>query len=261
MDHGMNSQDEANQRVYHAFGVDREYGRWELSRCEATTLLKYQSTFAGRDVLDVGVGTGRTTFYIAPLARRYEAIDYSPVMVERVKTTMPAISVRLSDFRDLSAFSDASIDMIFATNNVYDAVSHEDRTRSLAEAHRVLRPGGHLMFTSHNRRYRHARRRPVLARSRNPVTQAAHVVTWMRSIANQLRNRHLERVEADYAILTDEGHDYQCLHYYVDPLVQRRRLAELGYRVVDVLDHVGRSVAETDACITSPWLMYVASRE
>ncbi len=254
-------QDEANRRVYHSPRVEQEYHSWELTRCEALALLKYQPAFAGRDVLDLGVGTGRTAIYLAALARRYEAIDYSPVMVQRTRANLPDVSVRLGDLRDLSAFDDTSFDMVFALNNVLDAVSHEDRAHSLAEAHRVLRGGGLLMFSSHNRLYRHAQRGPRLNWSRNPVNQVMLFISWVRRIANNWRNRHSHRFEADYALLSDLGHDYACLHYYIDQTVQRQRLEAHGFDTLEVLDPLGRSVAAEDPSSASPWLMYVAERK
>ncbi len=254
-------QDEANRRVYHSPRVEREYHSWNLTRCEALTLLKYQPAFAGRDVLDLGVGTGRTAIYLAPLANRYEAIDYSPVMVQRTRANLPEVSVRLGDLRDLSAFDDASFNMVFALNNVVDAVSHEDRARSLTEAHRVLRGGGLLMFSSHNRLYRYAQRGPRLDWSRNPVNQAMLFISWVRRVNNNWRNRHSHRFEADYALLSDLGHDYACLHYYIDQTVQRQRLEAHGFRTLEVIDHLGCSVAEDDPACASPCLMYVAERK
>lgn len=255
------AQDAANRRVYHDVRVDREYTSQYLNRCEALTLLKYQPAFAGRDVLDLGVGTGRTALYLSLLARRYVGIDYSPVMVERAKANLPGVPILLGDIRDLSTFAARSFDMVFGSNNVVDAVSHDDRAKALSEAHRVLRNQGVLMFTSHNRLYRYARRGPTLDRSRNPVTQVKHVVRWFRKIANHRRLQHLCRFEGDFALLTDNGHDFACLHYYIDQFVQRERLGAIGFRVIDVLNHLGQSISETDPAASSPWLMYVASRE
>ena len=87
-------------------------------------------------------------------------------------------------------------DFLFGSNNVLDAVSHEDRLRALAEFRRVLRPGGMLVFSSHNRQYRHAWRGPTLGVSRNPVTQAMNVVRWLRELRNHLRIRDLRKREA-----------------------------------------------------------------
>ncbi len=257
----MVSQDEVNRRVYMAKGVDRRYRILTLDRAETMALLKHQGAFAGRDVLDVGVGAGRTTIYLAPLARRYEAIDYSPVMIESAKARFPGISFRVADMRDLSAYADASFDFVFGSNNVIDAVSHEDRLRALAEFRRVLRVGGTLVFSSHNRQYRHVGHGPRLELARNPVTQSMNVMKWGRQLLNHARVRGLRRLDADYSLLNDMGQDFACLHYYIGHETQRRQLAGLGLKVVDVLDDEGQAVAASDAGRDSAWLMYVATRE
>jgi len=138
----MATQDEVNRGVYMAKGVARQYFLSTLNRMEAIALIKYRNAFVDRDVLDLGVGGGRTSIYLAPLSRRYEGVDYSPVMVESVRARFAELSVRLGDMRDLSAFGDASFDFVFGSNNVIDAVSHEDRLRTLAEMRRVLRAEG-----------------------------------------------------------------------------------------------------------------------
>jgi SAM-dependent methyltransferase len=254
------TQDEVNRRVYHAHGVDRAYTSWTLTRAETAALLKYQSAFAGRDVLDLGVGTGRTAVYLAPLARRYEAIDYSPVMVERTRSNLPGISVRLCDMRDLSPFPNGSFDFVLGPNNVMDAVSHEDRLRVLAEVHGVLRPGGLFIFDSHHRLYDKALSGPRLHRSRNPATQAMLILRWILQLFNHARIRSLRSLEEEFALLNDEGHDYACLHYYIDQRHQRQQLTRAGFKVVDVLDRDGVSLNESDTAADSPWLMYVAKR-
>jgi SAM-dependent methyltransferase len=163
--------------------------------------------------------------------------------------------------RDLSAFDDQSFDFAFGSNNVIDAISHEDRILSLGELHRTLRHGGLLAFTSHNRQYRGASQGPVIAFSRNPVTQAVNFGRWIRRSLNHAKIKHLRRQEEDYALLNDQGHDFACLHYYIDHATQRRQLAAAGFRVIDVLDNDGGSVAAGDAALESPWLMYVAQRD
>jgi SAM-dependent methyltransferase len=257
----VRTQDEVNKRVYHARGVERSYKTWELTRAEAATLLKYQAAFAGRDVLDLGVGTGRTSVYLAPLARRYEGIDYSPVMVDHMRSNLPAISVRVGDLRDLEPFSDGSFDFVFGPNNVLDAVSHDDRLRSLAEVSRVLRPGGLFVFSSHHRMYRYALSGPRLRWSGNPARQAVQTLRWTVQVFNHLRFGRMRREEDDFALLNDEGHDYACLHYYIDQRHQRQQLTGAGFTVIDVLDRDGQSVREADDAVDSPWLMYVAKRE
>jgi len=87
---------------------------------------------------------------------------------------MPRISVRQADFRDLTVFAAESFDFILATDNVIDALPHHDRLRALGEAYRLLRPGGILVFSCHNIRYKKAFSGPRLRWSSNPVGLAAN---------------------------------------------------------------------------------------
>jgi SAM-dependent methyltransferase len=203
-------QDEVNRAVYHSPGVHRYYLSKLLTPPETACLLKYQPHISGRDVLDIGVGAGRTARYLAPLARRYEAVDYSPVMVGYVKKVMPEISVRQADFRDLSVCGDLSFDFVFATDNVIDALSHEDRLRALREAVRVLRPGGILAFSSHNIHYKRAFSGPQLEWSSNAVRFASNCAKFAIGWWNHLRMAPLRRTTPDYALLNDVGHFYAC---------------------------------------------------
>ena len=256
----LNGQDEANRKVYFAPGAVRYYLSESLTPQEETCLRLCHAHIAGKTVLDIGVGAGRTTRYLQPLADRYEAVDYSPVMVRFMQQAMPGVSVRQADWRDLSAFADENFDFIFATSNVIDALGHEDRLKALAEARRLLRSGGVLAFSAHNLKYRWARRTPRLQWSNNPLRLPACIAQYLRSRKNYLRLRELHSETAEYAVVTDEGHDYACLHYYAARETVARQLANAGLRLIDVIDHQGHAMAAGDDESGSPNFMYIAAR-
>src|ERR1700682_1486958 len=86
------SQDALNRAIYTAPKAYRHYRSETLEPSEIACLLKYRTKIAGKPVLDIGLGGGRTTRYLAPLAARYEAIDYSPVMIDYMRRKQPGIN-------------------------------------------------------------------------------------------------------------------------------------------------------------------------
>jgi SAM-dependent methyltransferase len=252
---------ENNARLYREPEIASYYSDAKLlTFAEAIALLKYQPVFAGKDILDIGVGAGRTTAFLAPLARSYKGIDYSPAMIAQFKRCFPDVPVVLADMTNLRAFDDASFDFALASNNVLDAIGHEERLLTLQEIHRVLRPDGRLMFSSHNRDVRDLAKGPRLQFSRNPITQFQFVVHWFIALANHARLRNSQTFANDYAIVNDEAHDCSLLHYYIGSEAQRRQLADVGFALLDILDQQGMPVTKGDECTHSRSLLYVARR-
>lgn len=251
-------QDEINKAVYNSPGVYHYYLSNLLMPAEVACLLKYQPHISQRDVLDIGVGAGRTARYLAPLARRYEGVDYSSVMVGYMKQAMPEVSVREADFRDLTMFADESFDFVLATDNVIDALPHEGRIRALSEARRVLRRGGVLAFSSHNIDYKKAFAGPQLHFSSNPVRLAANCVNYVLSQWNHHRIAPLRTVTPDYALLNDPGHRYACLHYYASRSTVRSQLANSELQLIEAFDAGGQVVQEARDVSETPHLLYVA---
>ena len=254
-------QREHNANVYRHRRAARRYGRDVLlTRAEAVALLRYQPAFAGKDVLDIGVGPGRTTAYLAPLARRYQGIDSSPAMVAWFRRAFPHVPMALADMADMGLFEDASFDFVLATDNVFDAVGHADRLRTLHEIRRVLRPHGTLMFSSHNRGAHHRGRLPRLQRSRNPVTQLACTAHWCVALIDKTRLARWQLFTDGYAIVTDQTHGGVMLLYFIDPEEQRRQLAVAGFELLDAFGQDGKAMAFDDSVSRSHWVLYVARR-
>ena len=240
---------EVNRAAYHKKGVDRLYDATTLWPAEIAALLKYQSAFAGKEVLDLGVGTGRTTRYLEPLVARYVGVDYSQVMVDKARAKWPGLDLRHQDMRDLSPFPGQSFDFVLASVNLVDAVSHNDRLTVFREVHRVLRADGIFMSMSHNRNYRHALRGPRLRYSRNPVTQLVHIANYLKRLANHAGMRKLFWFEEEYALLDD------------DEGSQHAQAKHLGFDVLDTFDGAGNSLAENDSDEGDLSLLYVLRKD
>lgn len=99
--------------------------------------------------MDVGSGTGLLTLALAPRVESVWAIDISPAMAEylRVKASSagftnvsPAVASAVS-----LPLVDNAVDLV-VSNYCYHHLSDEDKQRAVAEAFRILRPGGRLAF-------------------------------------------------------------------------------------------------------------------
>jgi SAM-dependent methyltransferase len=102
----------------------------------------------GARILDLAVGGGRTTSFLAPVAGTYLGVDISPEMLRMALGRYPGVAFAQGDLADLSGFADASWDVIDVSFNSIDVLDHEQRRRSLRDLHRMLVPGGHLVISS-----------------------------------------------------------------------------------------------------------------
>jgi SAM-dependent methyltransferase len=104
-------------------------------------------------VLDLGCAGGRNTVLLAERGFDVRAVDASRAMVERTRERVAAVlgpaeareRVRLGRMDDLSAFPDASFELVVALGVYHGASSREEWERAVAESSRVLRPGGRLL--------------------------------------------------------------------------------------------------------------------
>jgi len=100
----------------------------------------------GREVLEVGCGTGLLLERIAQIASRAVGIDLSPGMLEHARSR--GLEVREGSATDLP-FEDASVDVACS----FKVLAHvEDLDRALSEMLRVVRPGGIVVAELYNRR-------------------------------------------------------------------------------------------------------------
>lgn len=104
----------------------------------------------GKDVLEVACGPGIGLSYLARRARQIVGGDIDPKLVELAKRACGGrATVVCLDAANLP-FSDGSFDVVLLMEAIYYLPSPE---RFLAEARRVLRPGGVLFISSVNREW------------------------------------------------------------------------------------------------------------
>ncbi|MFI1098460.1 class I SAM-dependent methyltransferase [Streptomyces sp. NPDC020917] len=100
-------------------------------------------------ILDVGGGSGVHAQWLAQAGHAVELVDPVPLHVEQAGR-LSGVTARLGDARALDA-PDASADAVLLLGPLYHLIERADRVRALAEARRVVRPGGPVIAATINR--------------------------------------------------------------------------------------------------------------
>ena len=105
-------------------------------------------------VLELGAGQGRDTFYLARQGLQVTALDYAPSAVETLSAKAEAgglvdlVTVARHDMREPLPLPDASIDASYSHMLFCMALTTSELERLVGELHRVLRPGGLVVYTA-----------------------------------------------------------------------------------------------------------------
>lgn len=205
-------------------------------------------------ILDIGIGTGRTTGFLAPRCAAYTGVDYSPEMIERARGRYPAADLRVADARDLGSIGAAAVDIVVFSYNGIDYVDHQDRLRILEQIHHVLRPNGAFLFSAHRLGVAIPRSTDLsnLALSMNPLRAANGLLKYLQGIGHARRLRPLQRREAEYAVLNDAAQQYQLLTYYISPDAQTRQLEHAGFGQVRAFAQNGDELTKAQLTGAAP---------
>jgi SAM-dependent methyltransferase len=267
--------DARNRQRYAKPSVVAEYGdmRSWVDRGESMAFLEVADEVRGQPVLDVGVGGGRTSWWLRLLTHDYVAIDYSTEMVAVCRESCPGIDVRVGDARDLADFDNDHFGLVVFTFNGFDSVNHEDRRRVLEEFHRVLRPSGLLVFSTHNKcgpawreapwqraRYTEAHRPRAERTARLLARMALRPRAEIEAYRNWWRLRRCVEDHGDWAIGPGPGDNFGALIHFVSPEGERQELAGTGFDCSQLFTDQGNAISPLEAAPGSFWFYAVARK-
>jgi SAM-dependent methyltransferase len=104
-------------------------------------------------VLDFGCGCGRVTRYWSDHRGTVAGSDVSAEAVGWCRANLPFARFETNGLEPPLAFADSSFDLVYALS-VFTHLTAELQSAWRDELHRVLRPGGRLLLTTHGRSYR-----------------------------------------------------------------------------------------------------------
>jgi ubiquinone/menaquinone biosynthesis C-methylase UbiE len=251
----------SNRDVYQLDSIVNVYRKAnDLLGPEQTIIEKFKNQWPNWRVLDIGIGTGRTTQYFAPICKEYIGVDYAEAMVEASKKDFAHlgdhVKIQLGDVRSMPEFETGYFDFVMFSYNGLDSISHEERLQALAEMKRVCKKGGYLFFSSHNLQY--IPNMYKIRHKNNPLYLAYRFYRLGKLLYhNGLPGKYNN---LDYAIITDDVHQFRMKHYYARPQVVVAQLENTGLKNIRVFP--AKTAGEIDlqrlnAVAEHPWLHYL----
>lgn len=124
--------------------------------CQLLPAIQKITPLEGKDVVELGAGTGRLTCLLAPLVRSIRAYDTSALMLDTAAVNLIKLDVvnwelDIADHRWLPA-KNKSADLVISGWSVCYLVDRQSNAwrrevrKALTEMNRVLRPGGTIMI-------------------------------------------------------------------------------------------------------------------
>jgi len=176
--------------------------------------------FDGKDVIDLGAGTGRLTCMAAPLAKSILAVDFAAGMLQVTaqKLTRMGLSnwrTAVADYRRVPA-EDQSADIVMAgwTIGYVASTNHaewEDNLRQvMEEIERLLRPGGIAIILE------------TLGTGYEEPTPPDFLVSYYKALEERYGFRH-RWIRTDYRFDSAEQAEALCRDFFGDEAADRIR--------------------------------------
>jgi SAM-dependent methyltransferase len=254
---------EANFHLYNTPRAVEVYSRMAgLSRAEKAILRRFKTVLPAVDMLDLGVGAGRTTKAFASIARKYVGVDFAPPMVDACRARYPGLDFRVADARDLSIFTGESFDFVLFSFNGVDCLPFEHRVRMFEEVHRVLRSGGLFIFSSHNAGFVDPMTfRAAVRLALRPGTSLKVVARKLAFLRRKISTDHA--CDGTHAVVFERQHGHEVPINYVRPEWQERELAARGFNWAATISNATGEDLRSPADLlraADAWLYYVASK-
>jgi ubiquinone/menaquinone biosynthesis C-methylase UbiE len=263
--------------LYNSESISREYAKRDyLEGAESAIIERFGSGFKEMDMLDMGVGGGRTTKYFAPLVGSYIGADYAPNMIARCKVKYRGKYCFVeSDVRSMNMFGSNMFDFVLFSYNGIDSFSHEDRLAALKEIRRVLRSNGYFYFSSHNLNWENL---PDLFSFKSDKTGTdknngsgdfiksigANIKSGFKKLRLNILNRNLQRKdfvqrlrENQRGLLFDNSLNGKASVYYITRTEQIKQLEDVGFKNINTYSRNGTNTENEAILNKDGWIYYL----
>lgn len=249
-----------NIEIYNQKNIVDSYRKSRfLFKAEKLIFESLQNELANGTVLDMGIGGGRTTEYLADKCHKYIGIDYAKNMVSACQQSFPNLDLRTLDATNLLGIENESVDICLFSFNGIDCVSLEQRIKILKETHRVLKNGGKFIFSFHN----------SLAITRIAKIQFPfNPLNWLGEL-NRYRNIHAKNEniarlqKLDYCYLFDGAENFKSKILYATPKFQFTMLQNNQLSIKHIYEVTSGKQLTYEQALTnkSYWLYLVCEKK
>ena len=251
--------DLTNKKCFESTDIIRSYsGQTHLQKPEKTILNSLKNELNDMNMLDLGVGCGRTTIHFAKLVKEYFGVDYSKHMIEACKKRFPEeekISFKVADARSLREFKDDYFDLVLFSFNGLDYINHKDRIKALEEIKRVLKNGGLFVFSTHNLNC--LNKLYSIYYSPNTIKLSWQILRYL--ILILLNGSPKKLMKNEWVIINDGAHGFRSKTYYIKPQTQIQQLKKLHFIDIKLysLDNGKEISASNLSEINDSWIYYL----
>lgn len=166
---------------------------------------------AGESVLDLACGMGRTTLLLQEMGLSVRGVDRSDVFIHLAQKRLPYLDLRVGSYDCIEEPDSSFSHVLISFNGIDYAFPELQRVTALGECARVLKPGGTLIYSSHNLKSMHWF---------SPCYR--HRLLW--------KLRHSARAYREWVYVLEDG-----LHtFYASPAFVVRQTESFGLKLLEM---------------------------
>ena len=246
-----------NKEIYNSKDIVNKYKQKSyLFKGEKILIENLKNNINNGKMLDIGIGTGRTTKYFSQYFNKYVGIDYAEEMINTAKQTYKNKNIQFFclDAKNMNIFNDNEFDYILFSFNGIDCVSFDDRLKILTEIKRIAKPRATFVYSTHN-----IYNIPKLFSFHMPKNPL-NIIPEIKRVKkiNTINKNPDQLLKSDYVIITDGDIDFSVQYYYGNMNFEFEQLKKIGftpkhfYSLKNGSKYSNKTKWEN---ITTPWIL------
>lgn len=201
----------------------------------------FSDGLAGRSVLDLGCGGGRTTGFLAQLGAEVTGMDISQNLIRAAQGQYPNIPFCVGDAQALPYDNDRFDAVLFSFNGLDCLHPKSSRVLGIEEVRRVLRPEGKFIVSHHN--------------------QAGLMFAWYKSMRPRKLRRRISNIVNGNAFRREcyiREQDSGGVHlYYTWPSIFIEEMGQMGFNYEHIFPNA-ESLGLIQRTLGTSWLTRLA---